>query len=243
MTTENKSTNQEVLEEMNRPLNEIEAYDAETLKEFESKSYDLSLLYGPYEDNPRSTYAVKATSKLGKHESAVYLYVDFTKKKCNEIQEEMDDFGYMVKGEFEKMKAYAEYLKIHDKFEAVDNLDVLVAGYDTKIAAYEEAIRDFVLENSESITKKSAHDYQDDKHNGAWLDEPTQINKYGETVFALVNSKLREILDVTDTTKLGKIKSQMVRDGFLINKEPKDITLSTGNEKKCSLFRISPSEQ
>lgn len=179
MTTENKSVNQEVLEEMNRPLNEIENANAETPKKFESKAWNISLLYGTYDDNPRSTYAVKATSKLGKKEAAVYLYADFTKKKSAEIQEDMNDFGYLAEGEFEKMKAYAEYLKISDKIESVDNLDVLTAGFDKNIAVYEEMTRDFVLENSESITKKSANDYQDNKHSGAWLDEPMQINKYG----------------------------------------------------------------
>ena len=151
MTTENKSVNQEVLEEMNRPINEIENANAETPKEFESKSWNISLLYGTYDDNPRSTYAVKATSKLGKKEAAVYLYADFTKKKSPEIQEDMNDFGYLAEGEFEKMKAYAEYLKISDKFESVDNLDVLTAGFDKDVAVYEEIL----IVTRTSIRRKS----------------------------------------------------------------------------------------
>lgn len=243
MTTENEKSNSEVLEEMNGTLEVIENANVGTQMKFESKFWSITLLYGKYDDNPLSTYAVKVTSKLGNHESAVYLYADFTKKRGSEIQEEMGDFGYLLKGEFEKMKAYAEYLKINDKFEPVDNLDVLTAGCDKKIADYEEMIRDFVMENSESFTKKSLNDYTDDKHNGAWLDNSMYIKKYGEKVCAIVNGNLKEILNISDTTKMGKIKNQMVRDGFLINKVPKDITLSTGNEKNCSLFRISSDKQ
>lgn len=243
MTNLNNNASSQLMEEMNRPLTAIENTDLAAQKEFPSDFWTISLLYGAYGDNPRSTYAIQATSRLGKHESAVYLYLDFTQRKSKEIQEDMNDFGYLPEGEFEKMKAYAEYLKINDQIMPVENLDVLVGGYNKKAKEYKEMILDYVLENSESIAKKSEGNYEDKKFSGAWLDEDAQINKYGEVVFALVNSKLKEILNITDTTKLGQIKTQLVLDGFLINKEPKDITLSTGNEKKCSLFRMSMDRQ
>lgn len=243
MTTENKSVNPEVLEELAGSLDQINNADVKALRQFESNGWSISLLYGKNGDSPRSTYAVKVTSKLGKHESAVYLYTDFVGKDSKKCKDDMNDFGYLKQGEHEKMVAHAEYLKLSNKYEGADNLDVLLADCNEDVAAYEEIIRDFILENSESITKKSLNDYACNKHKGAWLDTSLYEAKYGKKVCAMVNTDLIEILDVSDTTKLGKIKSQMVRDKFLINKEPKDITLSTGNEKKCSLFRISPDEQ
>ena len=66
------------------------------------------------------------------------------------------------------------------------------------------------------------------------------IQKYGGIVLALVNKKVDDILGITDTAKLGSIKSRMVKDGFLIYKKPQDITLIKGHEVKCSVFRLAP---
>lgn len=243
MTNLNNNASSQLIEEMNHPLTAIDNTDSAAKKDFSSKYWTISLLYGAYGDNPRSTYAIEAISRLGDKESAVYLYSEFTHKKSKDIQEDMNDFGFLPEGEFEKMKAYAEYLKINNLYTPVANLDVLVGGYNKKVKEYKEMILDYVLENSESIAKKSEGNYEDKKFSGAWLDEDVQINKYGEVVFALVNSKLKEILNITDTKKLGQIKHQLNLDGFLLNKEPKDITLSKGNEKKCSLFRIPMDKQ
>lgn len=243
MTNLNNNASSQLPEEMNRPLTKIETSDPTARKEFSSNFWSVSLLYGTYDDNPRCTYAIKVTSKLGNQEYAVYLYSEFTHKKSKDIKEDMNDFGFLPEGEFENMKTYAEYLKIYNLYTPVANLNVLVGGYNKKVKEYKEMILDYVLENSESIAKKSEGNYEDKKFSGAWLDEEIQINKYGEVVFALVNFKLKEILNITDTTKLGQIKAQLFLDGFLINKEPKDITLSKGNEKKCSLFRIPMDKQ
>lgn len=247
MTTENKSVNQEVLEEMNRPVNEIETSNYNSSMTLDSKFWELALIYGKAKGKKHFTYAVKVVSKTGEHEEDYFSYTTFLSKKGEPFRQEMDDWGTCDEKEFEKLKEYAEYLKSHNIFTKSDKLDDLLCGCEEEpndcegIEEYKEKIRNYVANNYDSIAFKSQSNFVMGTHDGAWLDNSRMIKKYNGTVLALLNDKVDDnILQITDTKKLGQIRRQMAKDGFLIYKEPQDVTLSTGNEKKCSLFRISP---
>lgn len=237
-TKENRSEN--ITEELSKTLESIDHYDCNEVIPFSSRFWVIKLLYGKLDGKDKSTYVMEATSMLGDKETADFSYNDLVGKDAQRVRGEMDSFGYCPEGEFENVQKRAEYLKINNRIEKVENMDAKLAGGEQLIDDLKDRIRDYVLNNYESIASKKEGTYKDSTHCGAWLDAPMQIKQYDGVVLALVNSSLKSVWGTEDTSKIGHIKAQLVEDGFLINKEVKDVTLSTGNEKKCSLFRISP---
>lgn len=220
-------------------IEQEQGYGSEEI-ESECPYWDLELKYGKVAGKSRSTYAVRVTSTLGKCETGIYTYRDFMHESW--VREEMDDFGYCPTDVFEQLQRYAEYLKMNNQQADEENMDAFLAGNSNLIEDVKNRVLDYVINNSESIAYKTKRDYDMHKNIGAWLDAELQRKQYNGVVLALVNSKLKDIWNLTSTTEIGNIKAQLVAEGFLINKDVKDITLSPGNEKKCSLFRISPED-
>ncbi|WP_101697166.1 hypothetical protein [Clostridium minihomine] len=249
MTNLNNNANPEVLEEMKGSLTEIESVECNSKVKLDSQLWDIKLKYGKLKAQKHFTYAIKVICKTGKQEEDCFLYSAFTGKEAESIRKEMDNWGSCDLEEFEKLKRYAEYLKLKDIYSESDLLDDLLENCEEEensinIEEYKKQICSYIENNYESIALKSENTFKMDAYTGAWLDTPRLMKKYdGEIVLALLNSKVDELLEITDTKKLGLVKGQMEKEGFLVFKKPQDVTLSTGNEKKCSIFRISPDKE
>lgn len=210
-----------------------------------SRFWDIELLYGRHSNSVHKTYAIRATSKLADNESETFLYMDFFNEQAKTTEIELQTFGELDAQDMENIKNYARYLKINDIYTVVDNLDEALIGSiqtDETMEAY-NMVCEYVHNNPEAFSLKSENNYNPDLHEGAWLDTDTYAHKYGTVVLAIKNIKVREIFNITDTSKISAIKQALVGKQLLMHKDVKDIILSTGHEEKCCLFVMSENEK
>ncbi|KZO00428.1 hypothetical protein [Pseudobacillus badius] len=221
-----------------------------SIKEVVETDWKVALLLEEHPDFTGKVYIAKFTSKWGNTDTIYCVFSDlFDKKKQRELTKELVNRGRFHPDELQAFIQYLDCLKVTEQTISNDEgykQHILGTTELTNIDEAEKVYRAIVehaLENESVFPSKDLGGYRDE-HDGVRLDQPKEVAKYGEYAIAFEASKLRDLLEVTNTKKFNAILGDLAKKGVFFpgsSENRKKITLRTGYAPHCYIFKIDES--
>lgn len=228
-----------------------------------SKYFNVKVYYGKHPLKSNNTYVAEIQSNLHKEDKKFIFVSDLDDAKIKkEIQNELEDIGHLVTGDMGRICNTIQSLKKEGICDNSVPLINLVQDTENNMRArgdYARILR-FVTSSPHLFASRDKNDYDSKQHIGCFLDDSTNVKKYGETVLAIESSCVsldifgkgqikdgaedngEKEISVKSTNEFNLIKIGLRDLGVLIwssldgrNKT----TLGTNKVKQCLLFRVS----
>jgi len=230
--------------------------------------WDVTLLYGSYNQDPSKVYALKLESKIGEN-SRIYVMCKKLKDKktANSLLGEMDSKGYVTDSSILELVNISNSLKKSNNYTRVDNLELFIngeAGLEQQKAhdylKYYRTIFDHINENlsvfpnrfssrcttemSKNLEAVNIPNHFNDKSHGVKLNTSSDLEKYGDKTYAVLPSVLARQWKVDNTQTRKTIMEGLIKMGVVYGsdgRKDRDITVIPGETKKCYIFILNKS--